>query len=408
MLMTVTGLAQTGPMIAAPAGEGAVHAWSVPYNPVSPGMVTGLQDFLRTDIGASLLTQAPSLGIIGRLSPDSEVHRRIIGVLGLSADFQTKLQVAVQNSDNKALADTLGTILNAYRGQNAEEKISIAVQARADDIADAINKGKMSTAQLSAAASELAPFTPISAKAKAVEDMASAARSEMTMDTARRIASTLMYTKGSLDSDETSVTNKMDGIITDADRNDSPLRGRLQPASQNSGAKADLASLPKLTVVPTAANQPTSLDRFWERTKAYFNLNAKSPVKPSHWFLAVPLLVGGVLTAGALQTALGMGLGVAMIVGAAAAIVSGVVLPTDSNLPTSLDRFWERTKAYFNLNAKSPVKPSHWFLAVPLLVGGVLTAGALQTALGMGLGVAMIVGAAVAIVSGVRLPSELK
>ncbi len=77
-----------------------------------------------------------------------------------------------------------------------------------------------------------------------------------------------------------------------------------------------------------------ALARFWEQTKNYFNLNAGSTVKRSHLVVALPLLAGGVLTYGALGGALGFGLGLALILGATATIISGVQLPTDPKKQT--------------------------------------------------------------------------
>lgn len=179
LLWSMTGWVQAGQLsYAAPAGGSAVRAWSVPFNPVSQGMMTGLQGFLRTQTGESLLAQVPSLSIIEHMSPDSEAHRRIIGALGLSADFEAQLRTAIETSDSKALASVLIAILRAYQSRDTEGVMREAAQTRADEIAAAFHRGEMSVAELSDAASELAPFTSISAGAKALESMASAMRSE--------------------------------------------------------------------------------------------------------------------------------------------------------------------------------------------------------------------------------------
>lgn len=241
MLMAVTGLIHAGPMNVASAGGGAFRAWSVPYNPTSVGMVTGLQGFLRTETGVGLLAQAPSLGIISGLSPNSEAHRRIIGVLGLSADFEAQLQAAILTSDNKALTGALGTILSAYRSQNAEEKINEAIQVRSNEIAAAVSQGKMSVTELSAAALEVAPFASVSAKAKAVEEMASVARSANTMDVAQHIASAIMQNKGSVASEQAHAMAVT--ADTSLGQKDVPKGWQLQPASHkktiDTGAEVD-------------------------------------------------------------------------------------------------------------------------------------------------------------------------
>ncbi|HAZ08408.1 MAG TPA: hypothetical protein DCZ01_07800 [Elusimicrobia bacterium] len=103
MLMSVTGLVQAAQMHEPRPGGGAVRAWSVPFTPVSQGMMTGLQGFLKTETGEGLLAQVPSLDIIAKLTPDSEAHRRIVGALDLSADFEAQLQAAIKTADNKAL-----------------------------------------------------------------------------------------------------------------------------------------------------------------------------------------------------------------------------------------------------------------------------------------------------------------
>jgi len=180
MMMALAGRVQAGPISAMPAGEGAVRAWSVPYNPVSPGMMTGLQGFMKTDLGARLLAEVPSLSIIGRLNPDSEIHRRIVGALGLPVGLEAQLQIP----ENQASA--LGTILSAYT--RSENKINGAVQARAKEIVAAVSQGRINATQLSNAASELAPFSSISPAAESVGKMANAARSQNTMAAAQEIA----------------------------------------------------------------------------------------------------------------------------------------------------------------------------------------------------------------------------
>jgi 3-deoxy-D-arabino-heptulosonate 7-phosphate (DAHP) synthase len=142
-------------------------------------MVTGLQGFIQTEIGAGLLTQMPSFGIIGQMSADSEVHRRLIGAMVLPTDFEGKLNTALQTSDNKALTVALATIRSAY--QDAEGKIREEVQTRANEIEAAVNRGNMSGPQLAAATSELTAVTPISKKA---------------MNTAQLIAAALAQNKG--------------------------------------------------------------------------------------------------------------------------------------------------------------------------------------------------------------------
>ncbi len=164
-LMAASALASAGPMGATPEG-GGLRPWSVPSHDVSAGMLAGLQGFLATGSGKLLLAQVPSLGFIERLSPDSEAHRRIVGAIGLPSDFEPRLRDAVRASDNKALDGALAALLDAYRRQNAEERIREAVSSRTEEIAAAFREGRTSGTELSAATAELAPFAPLSEQAR--------------------------------------------------------------------------------------------------------------------------------------------------------------------------------------------------------------------------------------------------
>lgn len=199
VIMTMSGFAHAGLIKGAPRAEGAGRAWNIPYDPVSPGMVAGLQEFLRTPAGAGLLAQAPSLSFIEALNPDSETHRRIVGVLGLPPDFEARLESAVAASDGGALAGARDAILGAYRSRNMEGKINKAVEARAGKIIEAVYLGGIGVDELSAAAMELAPFMSFSPRAKAVGELASAARSAGTMRKATRMAQTLVETNAFAD-----------------------------------------------------------------------------------------------------------------------------------------------------------------------------------------------------------------
>ncbi|MBI4679459.1 MAG: hypothetical protein HY748_17945 [Elusimicrobia bacterium] len=191
--VAATAMVAAGWVQAQTVSGGVVRAWQVPYVPVSPGVLAGLQGFLRTDIGTNLLSQAPSLGVITGLNPDYEAHRSLVGALGLPADFDVRLQDAIRTSDGKALSDVRVVIRDAGYGRNdGVENIRNAVEIRAGEIFAAVNEGKMSVAELSDVASELAPFASVSPQAKAVGEMAGAARSANAMDAARRIASALM------------------------------------------------------------------------------------------------------------------------------------------------------------------------------------------------------------------------
>lgn len=182
VLAGMAGLLQA--RVVVPAGGGAFRGWSVPYAPASAGMVAGLQGRLKTETGASLLAQIPTLGIIARMSPDSEAHRWLVGAMALPAAFEGQLQAALQSSDHQGLAGALVTIMSAYQGQDAEGKIGEAVRIRADEIATMLNQGKMTVVELTAASLELAPFARISEKASELEKMTSMARAANTIEAA--------------------------------------------------------------------------------------------------------------------------------------------------------------------------------------------------------------------------------
>ncbi len=136
------------------AGENGLEGWRVPHPDATVDMVVALQKTLKVADEAGLLDQTPWLAVIPKLNPQSEAHRRIVGML------------------------------DSYRREDAEEKMSKAVSARADEIAAAVRRGHGSVAQLE----ELAPFATVSEQAKNVKVMLLEAHWTGTMAGAHRIA----------------------------------------------------------------------------------------------------------------------------------------------------------------------------------------------------------------------------
>ena len=246
MSMLAAGLAHAGPMRAAPAGGGVIRAWSVPYSPVAPGMIAALQKFMRTDAGIGLISLAPSLGVIECLDPDSEAHRRIVGMMTLPSGFESRLRAAALNSDSKTRESVRAAIVSAYRGQNTGEKMRTAIQARADEITAAVSQGGLSVEGLSTAASELAPFSTISAQVDSVIRMASSARSERAMSTARDIASVLLRGKGSADLEQVpaaAIGNGRDDQLEGWRLHPAPEKQVAQRMPQSAGLKQSVSAL---------------------------------------------------------------------------------------------------------------------------------------------------------------------
>ena len=169
-----------------------LSAWSAPFEPASPGMVRGLQDFLKTGNGGILLAQAPYLRFISGLNADSAAHRGVVGALGLSADFEAELRTAVDERDKARQVNALMAIQRAVHSQNAEETIKKAVDTRADEISLAFRENRITAEELDAAASELAAFKWSSNKAQAAVEMATRARSMKTAQFAANTAAVLV------------------------------------------------------------------------------------------------------------------------------------------------------------------------------------------------------------------------
>ncbi len=193
LLTTATGLVQAGPMDA--MAEGSLRPWGLPGRPVSEKALTGFQTFLETKIGTGLAELSPSLRVVKALDPKSEAHLRAAGKLVLSG------------------------------GQ-----VQKAVKARADEITAAVRKDDLSMDEFYAAAAEIAPFTPISDPALAVNIMALEAHWSGTMDKARRIAAALSQDKGL--------------VALDPDWRKRTPTGRSWPAGDPSGSRRPRADEP--------------------------------------------------------------------------------------------------------------------------------------------------------------------
>jgi hypothetical protein len=187
-LSVLSGRAAAG-VVAVP---GAMGAWAVPFPPAPAATVTGMQDFLRTDMGAGLLSQIPSLACLQHLTVENPAHLALAGAIGLPAGFDARVAAAVRSNDPKELAAVTAVVAASYHAHGAEQALGDAVAARAADVLAQVNAGALDVSGLSAASSELAAFASLPGVGETVgvvARMAEAARAENGIASAQRIAS---------------------------------------------------------------------------------------------------------------------------------------------------------------------------------------------------------------------------
>ncbi|MCX5797583.1 MAG: J domain-containing protein [Elusimicrobia bacterium] len=164
--------------------------WAPPFAPASSSLLTGVQRFMSTPTGASLVSQIPSFRAVSVYSPESDLDLRAMGALGaqLPAGFEARLTVALRQpgEGSDELAALSKELENAY--QAAIPEVTKAVQARAQQVALGVAYGQIEGAELGAAAAELERFgvygPSVQEKASIVRHLASQA----TMGHAQSIA----------------------------------------------------------------------------------------------------------------------------------------------------------------------------------------------------------------------------
>lgn len=188
-------------MRAAPAGGG----WAVPFAPVTPGVLGGIQHLLGTPAGMKLTGELPSVQAMRTYSPASEADLRIVGAMSahLPSEFEARLAAAVQGSrtDPGALESLTQALGGAY--QAAVPEVSRAIQARARQVAAAVAYGQMDGREIVAAAEQLERFgvygLEVQDKARIVRRLAS----QQLMENAQKVAADFLRTQRPVDDEPT-------------------------------------------------------------------------------------------------------------------------------------------------------------------------------------------------------------
>ena len=146
--------------------------WAPPFAPASAATVTRMRTVLKSPEGAGLMKQ-PAYEILSRLDPQSEPHRALAGAIGLTEEFGVP------------------GLQEWFTKQEAERKIAEAIEARADEIFEYVDQGNLDRAEIIDAAKDLEAFAQYSSRARKIQSLAAAARSERGAKAAQELAAQL-------------------------------------------------------------------------------------------------------------------------------------------------------------------------------------------------------------------------
>src|SRR5262249_37035896 len=111
---------------------------------------------IDTPAGVLIKTQNSAFIEIKNFRPDSELDRRVLGALQLPADFNNRLQPALESRDEKQLESLAQVVLD--KEQNNDALIRRFVANEVGDIVQGIRDGKIGRSELEAARNKLSKY----------------------------------------------------------------------------------------------------------------------------------------------------------------------------------------------------------------------------------------------------------